>query len=247
MFIFKMICTTDGCLSTNEPLCSSTGDYICDTPQVDDSALQSTNCLGQMTNWQNFMHYSDQYANFTVLQVDTMVNAMNHVSRSSLWTQTNLDATGTAKPPKPTTGFNINAGLNGSWYNPATSGQGFYIEVLPDLGLVSLAWFTYDTERPDESVPSNLGGAGQRWLTALGSYAGDTAVLDIEITKGGIFDQSPPLTASDLNGTIIFKFNDCKTGTLTYDIPQIGRQNTIPVQRIAFDNVALCQAIWDAQ
>jgi len=29
-----------------------------------------------------------------------------------------------------------------------TNGQGFFITVFPDIGYVSLAWFTYDTELP---------------------------------------------------------------------------------------------------
>ena len=45
-------------------------------------------------------------------------------------------------------GFLINAGLNDAWYFPDTDGQGFFITVFPDLGAVSLAWFTYDTELP---------------------------------------------------------------------------------------------------
>ena len=84
-----------GCSNGNVNRCSTTGDEICDTPQVDNSGLQSYNCLGQMTNWQNFMHYSDQYANFTIDQVNRMHNAMNHAARSSLWTQQNLIDTGT--------------------------------------------------------------------------------------------------------------------------------------------------------
>ncbi len=77
----------------------------------------------------------------------------------------------------------INAGFSDAWYNPATSGQGFYIAVLPDLGLVTLAWFTYDTERPPEDVTANLGEPGHRWLTALGPYTGNQALMNIEFAS----------------------------------------------------------------
>ena len=56
----------------------------------------------------------------------------------------------------------INAGLNDAWFNPDTDGQGFFIGVFPDLGVASLAWFTYDTELPDEGASANLGDAGHR-------------------------------------------------------------------------------------
>ena len=46
----------------------------------------------------------------------------------------------------------INAGLNDAWYNPETSGQGFFITVFSDMGAVSLAWFTYDTELPPDDA-----------------------------------------------------------------------------------------------
>jgi hypothetical protein len=41
-------------------------------------------------------------------------------------------------------------GLTGSWYEPATDGQGFEVEVYPDFvaagtGSVFVSWFTYDT------------------------------------------------------------------------------------------------------
>lgn len=142
--------------------------------------------------------------------------------------------------------FVMNAGLNDAWYNPITTGQGFFITVFPDLGLVSLAWFTYDTELPAEDATANLGSPGHRWLTALGTINGDTAVLDIDIATGGLFD-----TASDVqhteppgsDGTITLTFSDCAAGLVAYDIPSINRQGTVPIQRVANDNIALCEAL----
>jgi len=66
--------------------------------------------------------------------------------------------------------FVMNAGLNDAWYNPITDGQGFFITVFPDRGVVSLAWFTYDTALPADDATANLGSPGHRWLTALGTY-----------------------------------------------------------------------------
>jgi len=100
-------------------------------------------------------------------------------------------------------GFNINAGLNDAWYNPVTAGQGFFLTVLPDAGLVFLSWFTFDTERPADDVIAILGDAGHRWLTAQGPYSGDTATLDVYSTEGGVFDQAMPAPVSgDPIGTI---------------------------------------------
>jgi 6-phosphogluconolactonase (cycloisomerase 2 family) len=139
--------------------------------------------------------------------------------------------------------FQINPGLNGSWFYPATAGQGFLIDVFPDSGQIFLAWFTYDTELPAEDAPANLGNAGQRWMTALGSYSDNQAVLDIYQAEGGLFDMSAPAPSQTKDGTVIVEFSDCNSGTITYDIPSIDREGVIPIQRIALDNVGLCEAL----
>lgn len=139
--------------------------------------------------------------------------------------------------------FSINAGLNDAWYYPETDGQGFFITVYPDLERVSLGWFTYDTELPAEGVEANLGDPGHRWLTAAGPYSGNQAQLDISITSGGIFDSAEPLPVSIPGGTILLQFQDCNSGSLSYDIPSINRTGLIPIERVAADNIALCEAL----
>jgi len=146
-------------------------------------------------------------------------------------------------PPPAQGTFQINAGLNGSWYYPETDGQGFFIDVFPDVGEMFVAWFTFDTEQPDESVDANLGHPGQRWLTAQGEYADNQAVLDIYMSGGGLFDMRPPIPEVEKDGTLIIEFSDCRNGTVTYDIPSIGRQGIVPIVRIREDNVVLCESL----
>jgi hypothetical protein len=139
--------------------------------------------------------------------------------------------------------FSINAGLNDAWYYPETDGQGFFITVFPNLEMISLGWFTYDTEPPAEGAEANLGDPGHRWLTAAGPYSGNQAQLDITITSGGIFDSAEPLPVNAPGGTILLQFDDCKSGSVSYEIPSINRSGLIPIERVATDNVALCEAI----
>jgi sugar lactone lactonase YvrE len=138
--------------------------------------------------------------------------------------------------------FNMNAGLNDAWFNPLTDGQGFFITVFPNIGFVSLAWFTYDTELPDAGDTANLGDPGHRWLTALGSIEGNKSMMDISVASGGIFDTSTDIDRIG-DGTIILTFSDCNSGTVEYDIPSIGQTGTVPIQRVADDNIALCLAL----
>jgi len=139
--------------------------------------------------------------------------------------------------------FRINEGLNDTWYNPATDGQGFFIIVFPEIKMVFLSWFTYDTERPDENVPSNLGDPGHRWMTAFGPYDGSQAVLKIDIAEGGIFNSGIPKPTHKRDGTIKVDFTDCSTGVVSFNIPSIGQQNAIPIERITLDLVPLCEQL----
>lgn len=143
--------------------------------------------------------------------------------------------------------FQINAGLNDSWFNPATPGQGFFITVFPDITSIFLAWFTYDTERPDPSATANLGEPGHRWLTAFGEYAGNSAMLEVELTQGGVFDSSEPAVEQTPDGTILLECADCGNCMVTYDITSAGVQGEIPIGRIAADNVPACEEMAAAQ
>jgi len=137
----------------------------------------------------------------------------------------------------------INPGLNDAWYDPGTSGQGFLITVFPDIGQMFLAWFTYDPERPGEGVAAELGEPGHRWLTAQGPYADNQAVLDVWVSSGGIFDSAEPAVTQAKDGEIIIEFSGCNVGTVSYDITSVGRQGVIPIERVALDNVALCEEL----
>ncbi len=140
--------------------------------------------------------------------------------------------------------FLINTAMSDAWFFPDTSGQGFFIIVWEDSKLVFLAWFTYDTERPPQDVTAIFGEPGHRWLTALGPYEGDTALLDVFLSSGMILDSAePPVTTEQLEGaTIEIVWTGCNEGILKYDIPSLGLTGEIPIERIVLDKVAACEA-----
>jgi hypothetical protein len=145
-----------------------------------------------------------------------------------------------------TSTFKINPGLNDGWYNPETDGQGFFITVFPDLGAVSLAWFTYDTQLPAEDATANLGNPGHRWLTAVGPIEGNQVNMEIEMTLGGLFDSDTPVDRTDppgSDGIIILTFTSCNSATIEYDIPSINKQGIVPIRRVANDNIVRCEAL----
>ena len=137
----------------------------------------------------------------------------------------------------------INAGMNDTWRNVDTRGQGFFVTVFPDIQKMFVGWFTYDVARPPADVTAILGDPGARWLTAFGPYSGDTATLDIELTQGGIFDSGVPAPTQGPDGTMTVKFTSCSEGVVTYNIPSVPVSGTIPITRVANDNVPVCEAL----
>jgi len=140
--------------------------------------------------------------------------------------------------------FPINAAISDAWFNPATSGQGFLINVFPDTKLIFLAWFTFDTERPPEDVTAMLGEPGHRWLTAQGAYANDRALLDIVVTHGGVFDAPVPKPEQTIDeGSLHIEFSDCNSGKVIYYIEHANVRGVIPIERIVTDNVPFCEEL----
>jgi subtilisin family serine protease len=124
----------------------------------------------------------------------------------------------------------INPSLNGAWYDPQTSGQGFQFHFSPqDSNLAFLAWYTYDVNGQSGTGPS-----GQRWYTIQGSYTPGSAQaisLPIYQTAGGRFDVRPPDPTTTQVGTATLSFSSCSTAALTYNIP--GRPSrTIQLSRL---------------
>lgn len=133
-------------------------------------------------------------------------------------------------------GFAINQGISGSWFNPATAGQGFLMDVDPSSNFIFIAWFTYD----DDS--NRVGSDGQRWLTAQGNYSGGSATLPIFVTSGGLFDDNQATTTVQ-DGSMTVQFSSCSSGSVNYSITSDGLSGTIPIQRLLPTTAALCDTL----
>jgi len=91
-----------------------------------------------------------------------------------------------------------------------------------------------------------MGDAGHRWLTATGPITDNQVLMDVEMTSGGLFDTPTNVQRTDptgSDGTIKLTFTSCNSGIVEYDIPSINRQGTVPIQRVADDNIALCETL----
>lgn len=121
-------------------------------------------------------------------------------------------------------------GITGSWYNPATSGQGFEIEVYPDAmgagqGILFAGWFTYDVTAT----------GGRRWYALQGNvdHADPVATLSIFAEEGGNLNAPPVVNAGGVLGQATIDFSDCTHGLLTYQFTDgSNRSGTIPLTRL---------------
>jgi len=136
--------------------------------------------------------------------------------------------------------FMINFGLTDAWFDETNPGQGFFVNVLPEINLFFLGWFTFDLERPLDSSTAILGENGHRWLTAQGSYAENKAILELYLTQDGVFDSEEPQSKTSEYGELIMIFQDCKRASLEYSIPELALQENIELVRISDDRAPFC-------
>lgn len=141
-------------------------------------------------------------------------------------------ATVTLPPPAGATPDLNQHGLTGSWFEPATSGQGIELEVFPNLiapgtGLIQGAWFTFD------SAPA--GGADrERWYTFNGNGQSGATNVPVAIFRnvGGNFNAAPITQASQV-GSGVLAFTDCSNATFSYTLTDgTGRTGSIPLTRL---------------
>ncbi len=117
-----------------------------------------------------------------------------------------------------------NDGLSGAWYDPDTSGQGFFIDIKTEIGLFFAGWFTYDDEQQ----------GSLRWQTLQGSL-GDSDEITVAIvnTVGGVFDTATAVESSEA-GLVTIKFTSCDTAELSYAFSD-GPSGDINLQRLIPD------------
>src|SRR5690242_3806954 len=82
-----------------------------------------------------------------------------------------LECGGQCQPAR--VGAAIGPEYTGAWFDPAQSGHGLFIEILPDNN-IQAAWFTFNPE-----------GTEQAWFLGVGTYAGNSASIPVTQPTGG--------------------------------------------------------------
>ncbi len=116
----------------------------------------------------------------------------------------------------------ITSGFTGAWYDPAQSGHGIFIEVLPGSQILAW-WFTFN---PD--------GTQQAWFGNVGAIDGDTATVDALQAEGGRWIPNfDPANVTQLPwGRLTFQFTDCNHGEVTFSTSGIYGSGHMDLVRI---------------
>jgi len=115
--------------------------------------------------------------------------------------------------PKMGAGDWVSPAVSGTWFDPARSGEGILVELLPN-GTAIGTWFTYPPAGED---------ADQAWLSLQnGVVTGDTIRFpDVFRPRGTSFGAgfNPNDVVLERWGTLEMRFVDCNTAALTYAGP----------------------------
>lgn len=119
----------------------------------------------------------------------------------------------------PGDAFVINTALSGSFFDPARSGEGFFIEILDETRAL-LFWSTYDDS------------GEQRWLFGDGDIRGNEIRFDnLAQPTGGTFGSEfdPQSVVRERPGPVNMVFVDCDTAYMQHDFlgRPIGRQDLV--------------------
>jgi hypothetical protein len=106
-------------------------------------------------------------------------------------------------------------GLDGAWYAPYESGQGFTLDYIAGAQTLFMPWFTYapGNENGFQTVPDP---AGLAWYALYGTIApgATSADLKIEAAEQGVF--AAGIVGTHDVGTAHLSFSDCASGSLFY-------------------------------
>ncbi len=108
-------------------------------------------------------------------------------------------------------GSAIGPEYTGAWFDPAQSGHGLFVEILPD-NKIQAAWFTF-----------NPAGTEQAWFLGVGTYSGNTATISaVAQPTGGrwIPNFDPKAVVNNVWGSLTLTFTDRDHGKVDFSSTQ---------------------------
>lgn len=122
---------------------------------------------------------------------------------------------------EPLLGPIIDGTFTGTWYDPAQSGHGLFVEVLPGNQVLAY-WFTFDAD------------GRQAWFGGVGPIQGNRAVLQTIRAEHGRFipDFDPAEIQYTEFGTLTLQFDSCREGEVQFNLPGTFGTGTMRLVRL---------------
>lgn len=123
--------------------------------------------------------------------------------------------------------FIVEAGTASAWFDPARTGEGFVLEVLPGQRAV-MYWFTYDEQ------------GAQDWYLAVGGIRGNRILFpELLRVSGGVFGPGfdPEQVSEEAVGSADFIWSGCDSGAMQWRLdgpgaPRTGRMQLTRLSRL---------------
>ncbi len=134
----------------------------------------------------------------------------------------------------------------GAWLNRDTDGEGILFDFGPSLDLLFAAWFTSTLEEvvPADPPDIEIGGRGQRWMTALLTLDGNTASGPLRARQGGAFEMPPTEgEVSAETGQFSVQFLACDLAQVDYFITATNTSGSFdiePLEKVVNPNGFSC-------
>jgi hypothetical protein len=128
-----------------------------------------------------------------------------------------------------------NLGMTGAWYDPFTSGQGMFIDMVQRVqgaDEVIIGWYTYDPT----VAPLDYANSRQHWYVIQGAITGVVNRLIIYETSNGVFGERPYNVINTPVGTVDLTFHSCFSASFAYTLTDSdGNEHTdvIPLTRLS--------------
>ncbi|MBL8243748.1 MAG: DUF4397 domain-containing protein, partial [Rhodanobacteraceae bacterium] len=126
---------------------------------------------------------------------------------------------------------NVDRSVDGIWFNPALSGQGWSFHALPSQNRLIGAWYTYSNDGSGRhlwyTLDSCRSAPGATSCLLPGAFDNREVTLSVYESQGGAFNQPAPVVTRDV-GTLTIRFLSCTSAELRFQIGSFSSA-TIPV------------------
>lgn len=125
----------------------------------------------------------------------------------------------------------VDRSVDGIWFNPALSGQGWSFHALPAQNRLVGAWYTYSNDGSGRhlwyTLDSCRSAPGASNCRLPGAFDNREVTLSVYESQGGAFNQPAPVVTRDV-GTLTIRFQSCTQAELRFQIGSF-TSATIPV------------------